>query len=158
MADAVSDENPPHHADRGPLAQRLLAPDTFPALTEDCRALVETEIKKRGMTLRTAYNVALKVKPDLVTRAIQELMSGFAAELEPCYAEFQASEATDLRAHFIRHEDAVADAMLSVADRRADRIVSRAISSGYKRVRGKARREIIASMPEIATVLARHAK
>lgn len=158
MQEAVSDQHPSNQADRGPLAQRLLAADTLPVLTEDCRALVESEMKKRGITLRTAYNVALKVKPNLVGRAVHELMPGFAAELEPCYAEFQRSDATDLRAHFIRHGETVADAMLSVADRRADRIVSRAISSGYKRVRGKARREIIDSMPEIATVLARHAQ
>ncbi|GAB3676264.1 DUF6918 family protein [Salinisphaera aquimarina] len=150
-------QGPSAHDARGPLAQRLLAPETFPALTADACALVEKEIKKRGMTMRTAYGVALKVKPDLVTRTVTELMPGFVAELEPCYAVFQNSGSIDLRAHFIANAETVADAMLSVADRRAQRIHSRAISSGYKRVRGRARREIIDTMPQIADVLARHA-
>ncbi len=156
MAEPVLNQNP--HAGRGPLASQLLADDTFGPLTADCCALVETEIKKRGMTIRTAYGVALKLKPDLVTRTVRELMPGFVAELEPCYADFQSGSSTALRAHFMAHADTVADAMLTVADRRAARIHSRTISSGYKRVRGKARREIIDAMPQIATVLARHAR
>ncbi|MES1924888.1 hypothetical protein [Salinisphaera sp. T31B1] len=142
---------------QGPLGAQLLAPDTFPRLVSDACALVEREIGKRGMTMRTAYSVALRLKPDLVTRTVRELMPGFVAELEPLYADCQTRD-ENFHDYLIAHGHTVADAMLNMADERAERIHSRAISSGYKRVRGRARREIVDAMPQIATVISSHCR
>ncbi len=110
------------------------------------------------MTLRTALRVAQKIKPDILDRTVRELMPEFVTELEPCFSDYHASGAADLRAYLIAQENQVADAALSVADRRADRIYSRTIRSAYNRVRGRARREILAAVPDIAATIAKHAE
>ena len=148
-ADAVAD---------GPLAAQLLSPETFPRFVDDCIALIGDEIRKKGMTLRTAFKVTQKVKPDITERTVRELSPDFVHALEPCYAKYRAEGGEDLRAHLIAHEDEVADAMLIAADRRAERIHNRTIHSAYGRVRGRARREISEAMPQIASVIARHAE
>lgn len=142
----------------GPLAAQLLSPETFPGFVDDCTALIGDEIRKKGMTLRTAFKVTQKLKPDISERAVRELSPDFVHALEPCYAKYRAGEETDLRAHLIAHEDEVADAMLLAADRRAERIQNRTIHSTYERLRGRARREISEAMPQIASVIARHAE
>ncbi len=140
------------------LASRLLSRDTFPHLVSDCNALAASKIRKKGVTLRTAFHVAQKIKPDILDRMVRELMPAFVTELEPCFSDYRASGAGDLRTYLIAHENQVADAVLSVADRRADRIYSRTIRSAYNRVRGRARREILAAVPDIAATIAKHAE
>lgn len=145
-------------ANRGPLAAKLLAPETFPALVDDCRALVSAEMRKKGMTLRTAFGVVQRLKPDIVERTVREQMPDFVTALEPCYADYRQGETRDFHAYLLAHQDTVADAVLAVADRRADRIHSRTIHSAYNKVRGRARREVLDAVPALAAILARHAE
>lgn len=153
----TSIENAPSDAARGPLAEQLLSPATFPAFLEDAKTVIAEEIRGRGMTLRTAFKVTRKLKPDIVERMVRELSPDFVAALEPCYADYRASTTTDLYDYLLAHEAEVRDAMLAAADARARRIHSRAIHSAYGRIRGRAEREIAQAMPRIAAVIARHA-
>lgn len=140
------------------LADQLLNAQTFPRFAGDAEAFVQAEIAKHGMALRAAFKVVKKLKPNIIERVVREIAPDFVHALEPCYAEYRQSAQNDLRAHLLANETAVADAALSAADRRAERIESRTIRSAYDRVRGRAQREVVDSVPEIATIIARHAQ
>jgi len=139
------------------LATRLLAPGTFPHLVDDCTALVAAEMKNKGMAMRTAFKLVQKTKPDILERTVRELMPEFIRAIEPCYTDYRARDLDDFRAYLVAHDTEVADSVLTVTDRRAERIANRAIRSAYDRVRGRARREIVEAMPELATIIAKHA-
>lgn len=140
------------------LAARLLAPDVFAPFAADCRTLIVDQIKRRGMTLRTAVRVVHKIKPNIVDRIVDEQMPDLLHELEPFYAAYNESETPDFATYLIAREGQVADAILDVADRRAERLHSATIRSAYQRIRGRGRREVLAAVPELATVIARHAE
>jgi hypothetical protein len=159
MPDANNQPTEALHAADDSLAAQLLSPATFPHFVSDSKALVATEIKKKGLALRTAFNVAQKIKPDIVERAVRELMPQFVHEIEPCYADYRAGGGTnDFRGYLLAHDTQVADAMLKVADRRAELIHSQTILTAYKRVRSRAQREIIKAMPGIAATIGKYSQ
>ncbi len=158
MIDSVTEHTEAADGGDGPLAAQLLTPATFPHFVADCKALVAAEIKKKGMTLRTVFNVVRKVKPDIIERTVRELMPQFVREIEPCYADYRAGDAGDFRAYLVAHDTRVADAMLKVADRRAEVIHNQTIHAAYMRVRGRAQREIIQAMPGIAATIGKYAQ
>lgn len=138
------------------LAAQLLAPGVFDGFANDCKALLEDEIKRKGMTFRTAVRVVRRIKPDILDRVVRELMPDFLDALEPCHADFQAGSSTDFKAYLIAHDDRVAEAVLQAADKRAARIQSRSIHAAYQRVRGRAKPEILPVVPAFAEILVRH--
>lgn len=138
------------------LAAHLLAPGAFEAFAHDCRVLLEAEIKRKGMTFRTAVRVVRRIKPDILDRVVRELMPDFLDALEPCHADFKAEPGTDFEAYLIAHDDRVAEAVLQAADHRAQRIQSRTIHAAYERVRGRAKPEILPAVPAFAAMIAQH--
>lgn len=138
------------------LAAQLLAPATFEAFAADCRTLLDEEIKRKGMTVRTAFRVVRKIKPNILDRVVRELMPDFLDALEPCHADFKAGPGTDFEAYLIAHDDRVAEAVLQAADHRAQRIQSRTIHAAYERVRGRAKPEIRPAVPAFAATIVQH--
>lgn len=141
----------------GPLAQKLLAPDTFPRLLEDSKQLVNNEIDKKNLALRTAFNMVRKAKPDLIDKAMRALLPEFVHALEPFHEEAEARPDTDFREHLLNNQDRVADALLTVSDRRVNDVDNKVVKSGYQRLRGRAHKEVVAAMPGIASVMSKYA-
>lgn len=142
---------------QGPLAQQLLAPTVFPHLLEDSKALVASEVEKKNMALRTGFNMVQKAKPNLIDSAMRTLLPEFVDALEPFYAGAQADPDTQFRDHLMARQTEVADALLAVSDRRVADVDNRVVKSGYKRLRGRAQREVVAAMPGIASVMSKYA-
>lgn len=142
--------------DEDTLAGQLLAPGMFEPFAEDCRALLAAEIGRKGLTVRTAYSVVRRLKPDILERVVREVMPDFLAALEPCHAEFQAADTDDFEAFLIARDERVAEAALQAADRRAARIQNRSIRSAFNRVRGKAKSEIRPAVPALARIIRIH--
>ena len=151
MNDAVCDNDKT-------LAGLLGASPYFDALVADCDRLVANELQGRGMTVRTAVSMVKKLKPSIVERTVRELMPDFLVALEPCHADFKASAKpdADFGDYLAARDTRVVDAVLEVADHRAERVGSRPIRSAYARVRGRAAGEIRSVVPELARIIARH--
>ena len=142
---------------QGPLADKLLAPETFPKVLEDSKQLVADEIDKKNIALRTAFNMVRRAKPDLIDRAMNALLPEFVSALESFYADAQAKPDTSFREHLVNNKDAAASALLSVSDRRVKDADNKIVESGYQKLRGRAHKEVMAAMPGVADVMSRYA-
>ena len=151
----MTSSDPVATSDNG-LAAQLLSADTFSHLIADSKALVALELKKKGMALRTAFNVIQKAKPDLVDKGLRALMPEFVHALEPFYTGYRAQNQGSFRDYLIVRDREVASALLTVSDRRVKGVESRAVKSGYERLRGRAEREVTSAMPGIAEVMDKH--
>ncbi|MES1930795.1 hypothetical protein SADO_16168 [Salinisphaera dokdonensis CL-ES53] len=138
----------------------MLASSVFEPFVGDCTKLVRSEVKRRGITLRTAFGVVEKIKPNILERTVREQMPDLLHELEPLYSEHRANnaDATGFGAHLNAHDVQVADAILHVADQRAESVQNGTIRSAYGRVRGRAKREIVSAVPPLASIIERHLK
>lgn len=138
-----------------PPSERLLAPDTFEPLVADCAAIVRDEIGRRGPVIRTGFNLLQRARPDLVERALRYLLPAFARALDPYHADAEAA-GDALGPHLLARDGEVADSLLAVTDRRIERVENRAVRNLYGKLRGRARAEVVRSLPAVTAVLERH--
>ncbi|MES1942470.1 hypothetical protein PC39_00045 [Salinisphaera sp. PC39] len=138
-----------------PPSERLLAPGTFEPLVADCAAVVRDEIGRRGPVIRTGFNLVRRARPDLVERALRYLLPAFARALDPYHAEAEAAGEA-LGPHLLARDGDVADSLLAVTDRRIERVENRAVRNLYGKLRGRARAEVVRSLPAVVAVLERH--
>lgn len=138
------------------LSQRLLAPGTFEPLVADCRELVEARAHASGPVVRTVFNLVQRSKPGLVDSALRLLLPEFARELDPFHAEAGHAGGDAFAEHVLAHRDRVAGALLAVTDRRVERLRSKTLRGAYARLRGRARAEVVAALPAVAAIVARH--
>jgi hypothetical protein len=141
------------------LSDQLLAPERRPAFVSDACALLDTEVTHTsgmsGMAIRSAYKVLQSVRPEAVPQAVDELLPAFTAQLEGYHAQ---SLQTGRRLTDVIDDDpgAVADALLGVADARVARTSRTTVRKAYKKVRGVARRHVVAALPAAAELVEKH--
>ena len=98
----------------GKLSDTLLADGTFSNVIADCSAVVNQEIKGKGLGIRTVFKLANSAKPGVVDKALNALMPDFARELDPVYDDYTASDSTSFAQYVSLNADKVATSMLNV--------------------------------------------
>lgn len=142
------------------LVQVLADPVKKSAVVRDAAQLVEMEVDARGgltgFALKAGYRTVKALKPGIIEQVLHMLLPEFAPVLDP-YVEKGRADG-DLAAHLRKHADAIANGLLGVTDRRAERTTNATIKRAYSTLRGSAQREVAASVPKLAGLIERHVK
>lgn len=143
---------------KGSLSARLLAPEHFDPLAEDCVRLIEDQVRQRrgikGVALRTGLGVLKASKPDILSRAVRNLLPEFTTALEPLYAEFREAGASDFSAFLNARRAQATEALLQIVDHRVERSPNGLVRSTYARLRGGAERDVDATIAPLAHIIA----
>ena len=143
------------------LQQILLAPDVRPQVVADCNALIEHEVsEKSGMSgtgLKVAYKTATTFAPGHVRHILETLLPKMADNLQPFWADFNASGGADFGDYLAKRGDEVAEAMLAVTDARAAASGRPVIVKAYRSVRGSAAKHIQAALPQVGELVRKYA-
>ena len=143
------------------LQEMLLAPDVEPHVYTDVLALVDSELKSKSGMSGTAVKVAFKAitsfAPGYYQETVQSMIPGMTYELEPYWADFQASGSADFGDYLAKRGDEVAEALLSVSDARAKMSERPVIIKAYGTVRGGAARHITAALPAVGVLVEKYA-
>ena len=144
------------------LQQILLAPDVRPQVVADCNALIEHEVsEKSGMSgtgLKVAYKTATTFAPGHVRHILETLLPKMADNLQPFWADFNASGGADFGDYLAKRGDEVAEAMLAVTDARAAASGRPVIVKAYRSVRGGAGKHIKAALPQVGDLVLKYAR
>jgi hypothetical protein len=130
-------------------------------LTDGLRVLDE-EIAKRsgigGMAIKGAYKVVKNVQGGrTLRRGVELLMPEFIDKLDPYYTRFQEEGKGKTWEEYLRpHYATLADELLGVTDRKIQGTDNRAVRGAYDKLRPKARKEVIASLPALARMMERY--
>ena len=142
------------------LAEILLTETSRPVLISDCVNLVDDEVRSKsgvtGFAIKAAYKTVKAVKPGIIKDVVSVLVDDFVAQLESTYQAFGESGGGDIRTHVQRNAADVADALLVITDRRADKSRHRTLVKAYKKLRPKGKKHVIEAMPGIGKMLAKH--
>ncbi len=130
------------------------------AVLDDCVKLIEAEVADKkgltGMAVKAAFKSVSKLRPGMVRHSMDNLLDDFSQQVDPFWDECQQSGEAP-RAFFSRRKTDVANALLSITDRRAERADNKVLVRAYKSLRGTAIDHIGAAMPRFADLLAKHA-
>jgi hypothetical protein len=139
----------------------LLTPPQAQELTKQLTQLVRDEVASKsgiaGVGIKAAFGALNRVKPDLVDRLVAHLLPSFIEAFSPLYEEFltlkSAGSASELAAFMKLKSAEVAQALLSVTDRRAEAGANPTLVKVYKKLRPIAEAQVIAAVPAVARVL-----
>ena len=143
------------------LADLLAEADTRRAVVNDCVELIDAEVRsKKGFTgaaVKTAYKVVKAIKPGMIPESVNNLLDDFVVELQKFYGDYQQQgESGTLEAFLGARASDVAENLLTVTDRRAERAKSKTMVKAYKKLRPKGKEHVTIAVPGVGRVLDKH--
>lgn len=130
------------------------------AVIGDCVQLINTEVKsKRGLSgaaVKAAFAVVKALKPRILEESVDGLLDDFIDVLQPYYEGFQQDGSGKLETYLDRRGDQVAESLLGITDRRAERASNKTLVKAYKKLRPKGKVHVEQAVPGIGRVLDKH--
>lgn len=143
------------------LKELLGAGDKRKRVIDDARGVLDAEVADKGgvsgFAIRAAYKLVQGVRPGFVRDVIDYLLDEFLDALDPIYQEAGAKgEAPGV---YLRKNSArVADALLTVTDKRAEKAESGVLKKTYEKLRPTAKKHVEAAAPRLAEMLDRQVR
>lgn len=129
-------------------------------LIDDAEQILEQEVKDKsglsGMAVKAGYKLLKSVKPGFIREVIDSLLDEFADALDPIYQEAIAKNESPGR-YVEANAGRVADALLAITDRRAQRSQLGAVRAMYDKLRPTAKKHVEAAAPRVGWLLDKHA-
>jgi hypothetical protein len=143
------------------LHEMLLAPDVEPKVVTDVLALVDNELASKSGISGTAVKVAFKAVTAFAPGYYQETVTGMipdmAYQLDPFWADFQASGSSDFGDYLVKRGDEVSVALLAVTDEMARESGRATVVKAYGAVRNGAGKHIQAALPNLGAMVQKYA-
>jgi len=137
-------------------------PNVSQAVLIDGMRVLDEEIARRsgigGMAIKGAYKVIKNIQGGrTLEKAVKVLMPEFIDKLDPYFARFQEEGTGKTWEEYLRpHYDSLADQLLAVTDQKIQATDNRAVRGTYDKLRPKARKEVIASLPALSRMMERY--
>ena len=128
-------------------------------IVADCTKLIDQQVAAKGglsgMAMKAAYGVIKGIGADYIPGAINRMLPDTCAAIDPIWQEGTASG--DPVKFLSENKDRAADSILSVTDSRIATTDNGVVSATYKKLRKSVKNDVVAAVPELATILNSHA-
>lgn len=142
------------------LKELLLVDETRPTVVADSERVIEEEVASKtgvsGLAVKGAFKIVKAFKPGMIRSAVDGLLDDFVERMEPYYATYEGKSAGDLERHVITEADDIAESLLGVTDERARRSDAKTLKKAYEKLRPTGKKNVIAALPRVARMLAKH--
>lgn len=139
---------------------QLLEPQVRPALINELSEFIQQTVSEQsgisGMAIKGAVSTATRVNADIIPKGINQILPDMLGDLEPRWTEFEKAGAADFGAFLNKDSAQVADAVMSTADRHAERINVAPLAKAYKSLRNKGAKIVEGKVPELGRILQSH--
>ncbi len=142
------------------LGERLGSGEKRQQILDDaCRVLDEEVADKSGLgglAVKAAYAVVKGIKPGFIRQAVDHLLDEF-LDIMSDFADEAAEKKVKPGALILENRSKVANALLTVTDRRAQKAESGVVRKSYDKLRPSAQKHVEAATPRLAQLLDKHA-
>jgi hypothetical protein len=131
------------------------------AVIADCVDLVNAEVKSKtglgGIAVKAAFAVVKALKPRILEESVDNMLDEFVDAMQPLYAKYQeAGSSGTLEGYLNGHASEMADGLLAITDRRAERAKNRTLANAYRKLRPKGKTHVELAASGIGRVLDKH--
>lgn len=131
------------------------------AVVGDCVVLVNSEVKSKGglsgLAVKAAFALVKAIKPRILEESVDGLIDDFVEVIQPFYESFQNDAGSGSLATYLEQRgERVAESLLGITDRRAERSSNKTMVKAYKKLRPKGKVHVEQAVPGIGRVLERH--
>jgi hypothetical protein len=142
------------------LADVLTSEDKRKTVVDECVVVLEQEVADKGglsgIAIKAAFRTVQSIKPGFVRAVVNDLLPEFAKAADPVYQEARDKKIAPGR-HFSTEAGRVADALLAITDKRAERTKYGAVKKLYEGLRGTAKKHVESAMPRVGALIEKHA-
>jgi hypothetical protein len=144
----------------GTLKERLGSGDKRRQVIDDACQVLDQEVDDKGglggMAVKAAYSVVKGVQPGFIRQAVDHLLDDFLDALDPIHREAleQGKRPSD---HVRAQSSRVAEALLNVTDKKAERADSGIVRKTYDKLRPSAKKHVEAATARLGQLLDKHA-
>ncbi len=138
--------------------------EMYQNVLRDSARVLDQEVGKKtgisGFAIKAAYKLLKSLKQgQALQKVLEVLMPEFINKLEPHFERFQAEGKGKSWSQFLSPlYDSLADDFLAVTDAKASASDSAKVRKTYEKLRPKARKEVVASMPALAKMMEKYIK
>ena len=126
-------------------------------LLQDCVRLIDDEVASKkgfsGLAIKGGFKVVRAVKPGFVEEVMDFLLEEFVDHLEPVYGEFREQNAEGLEGFLLARDQKVADQLLGITDKHAQKTQNQGVKMAYDKLRPQAKTHVAAAIPRVAKML-----
>jgi len=142
------------------LHDALTRPPARTRVIDDCLQLIDEEVAAKGgltgIAVKGAYRIVKAVRATFVRDVIDAMLDEWVTSLEPFYEEWRTGGGDASLADFLSaRREAVAEKLLQVTDRRAQRMKTVSIKILYERLRPTAKRNVEEAVPRLGLLVER---
>ncbi|MET7773856.1 hypothetical protein [Nocardia sp. NPDC005366] len=143
------------------LSESLLIDAKRTAFLADAKDVLDAEVSDKGgasgLAVKGGYAAVKKISPSIVPDALESLAPKLVAQLDPFWQEYTATGEGRFADLLVSKSDAVAEALLSVTDARAEASSRPALQKVYSSMRSSAKKNVIEALPRLGDLVQRHA-
>jgi hypothetical protein len=118
--------------------------------------MVDAEVSDKGglsgMAIKTAYAMVKGLAPGMMQKLMNGLLDDFMGALDPFHEEAK-QKGTDVKAHLVSRQADVANALLSITDKRAARATQGTLKKGYEKLRPTAQKHVEQAVPRLGELV-----
>src|SRR5262245_25055113 len=133
--------------------------DKRKVVIDDACKVLDAEVKDKsgigGIAIKAGYKLVQGVKPGFIPHVVDDLLDDFLDALDPIYQE-AISKGKKPGPYLKDNSARMADALLSITDRRAQKAQRATIKSMYEKLRPTAKKHVEAAAPRLGDLLDRH--
>jgi uncharacterized protein DUF6918 len=141
------------------LLELLGGPAKREAVISDSLRVLDAEVDDKGgfsgIAIKTAYKVVKGISPDFLHNTVNFLLDDFLRALDPLYQE-ALQKGVDPRGHLTANGGRVADALLSITDRRAANAKNQMVKKTYEKLRDGAKKHVESAVPRLGEMFGKH--
>jgi len=121
---------------------------------DECRELIDAQVKQKGFVIKTAYSTVKALKKTFIPEVVDSLLDDWLGKLQPHYEKWQAQPTKgSFSDYLVARSDDVAEALLSVTDERADKTTHGTAKKMYHRMRDTAKKNVIDAIPDLSKLI-----
>lgn len=143
------------------LLEQIGSGDKRKLVIDDACQVLDAEVADKGglsgIAIKAAYKAVQGVRPGFVRNAVDHLLDDFLTAVDPVYQE-AAQKKVKAGSYLEQNSGRVADALLAVTDRRAERAESKVVKSAYEKLRPMAKKQVEGATPRLSQLLEKHAE
>ena len=124
-----------------------------PGVIKDCVELIDAQVKQRGFIIKGAYSTIKAIKKGFVEETVDAMLDEWLAEIQPHYEKWEATKSTSLASFVVARGDDIAEDLLKVTDRRAEKTSHTTAKKMYGKMRDGAKKHVVEAMPDLGKVL-----
>ena len=122
-------------------------------VVHDCVELIDAQVKKQGFIIKGAYSTIKAIKKGFVQETVDAMLDEWLTEIQPHYEKWEATKSSPLPDFMIARGEDIAEDLLKVTDRRAEKTSHTTAKKMYGKMRGGAKRQVVEAIPDLAKVL-----